>query len=62
MVVITAPGESMSLGLTTAGQATANVAGGFAAGGIAGGNMQSAVIGALSAGLNRPGKSGDCFV
>ena len=43
---------SMSLGLTTAGQATANVAGGFAAGGIAGGNMQSAVIGALSAGLN----------
>ena len=37
--------------LTSSGQAVANVAGGMAAGGVSGGNIQSAVIGAVTAGL-----------
>ncbi|TAG46818.1 MAG: hypothetical protein EAZ30_11500 [Betaproteobacteria bacterium] len=41
----------VSASLTTTGNAVANVAGGLAAGGIQGGNVQSAVIGAFTAGL-----------
>jgi len=37
--------------LSSTGQAVANVAGGMAAGGVSGGNVQSAVIGAVTAGL-----------
>ena len=40
-----------SSGLSAAGQAIANVSGGMAAGGVSGGNIQSALIGAVTAGL-----------
>jgi RHS repeat-associated protein len=42
---------SEAAALTASGQAVANVAGGLAAGAIQGGNVQSAVIGAFTAGL-----------
>jgi RHS repeat-associated protein len=41
----------VSASVTSTGNAVANVAGGLAAGGIQGGNVQSAVIGAFTAGL-----------
>jgi hypothetical protein len=43
--------EGGTVALTGAGKAVAAIAGGFAAGGISGGNLQSAIIGAFTAGL-----------
>jgi RHS repeat-associated protein len=44
-------GSAEIISLTSSGQAIANVAGGLAAGGIQGGNVQSAIVGAFTAGL-----------